>query len=353
MTTDDLSRTPPAQLRRARFVFLLAAVAVPVVFTSIGVAICATWIPEVPDPVVTHWSAGGADGFGPPSTYIWLGVGLGLALPLLMAIITLAAVGAHWGGAARMMGALAAGLSAFAAALTAGSLGIQRGLPDATQAPGIGGVVLLSFTALVVVAAVAWVVQPHVRPERGRTLEPRQAVRVSDGERVVWIATTTMPRAALAGVTVLMLALAALAVYMLAIGVAGAWVVTFAVLVVGAALSTTAAFRVRITPEGLAVRSLTGWPRARIPLEQIDSVRAVDISPFGEFGGWGWRIAVDGRTGIVMRRGAAIEVTRRDGRSFVITIDGAEEAAALLQAYVDAAGRDRAATEAESGEGAP
>ena len=353
MTTHDLTRTPPALLRRARLVFLLVAVVVPVALTAIGVAVSVAWIPEVPDPVVTHWGAGGADGFGPASTYIWLGIGVGLALPVLMAIITLGAVGAHWGGAARMMGALAAGLSGFAVALTVGSLGIQRGLSDATQAPAIGGVVLLSFATLIVVAGAAWVVQPRVRPEQGRTLEPRQAVRVSDGERVVWVGTTTMPRAALVGIGVLMFALVVLAVFMFSSGVAGWWVVAVAVIVVGAALSTTAAFRVRITPEGLSVRSLTGWPRTMIPLGQIDSARAADISPFGEFGGWGWRIAVDGRSGIVMRRGAAIEVTRRDRRSFIITIDGAEEAAALLQAYVDAAGRDRGRTESESGEGAP
>ena len=36
-----------------------------------------------------------------------------------------------------------------------------------------------------------------------------------------------------------------------------------------------------------------------------------------------------------MRQGPAIEVHRREHGPFVITIDGAEEAAALLQAYVE------------------
>ncbi|MFP3821360.1 hypothetical protein SB658_21920, partial [Bacillus sp. SIMBA_008] len=62
----------------------------------------------------------------------------------------------------------------------------------------------------------------------------------------------------------------------------------------------TTAFRVRVTPEGFAARALIGWPRIEIPLDEVESARAVDVSPFGEFGGWGWRIALDGRTGIVI-----------------------------------------------------
>ena len=150
-----------------------------------------------------------------------------------------------------------------------------------------------------------------------------------------------MPRTVLSDLLVLLLALVALAAYMLGTGVAGGWVVAVGVIVVAFALAATTAFRVRVTPDGLAARALLGWPRIMIPLAEIESVRAVDISPFGEFGGWGWRIAVDGRTGIVMRRGPAIEVARHDRRPFLITIDGAAEAAALLQAYVD---NDRKAT---------
>ena len=128
---------------------------------------------------------------------------------------------------------------------------------------------------------------------------------------------------------------AVIAAYMLAAGAAGGWVTAISVIVVGGALAVTSAFRVRITPSGFAARSLLGWPRAEIPIDRIVSARAVDISPFGDFGGWGWRIAVDGRTGIVMHRGAAIEIARRDRKPFIVTIDGAEEAAALLQAYAE------------------
>lgn len=335
MTTHDLTRTPPTLLRRARLTFLLVAVIVPLLISVVGVVVLVTWLPALPDQVATHWSMGGADAFGPPSAYLWIVIGIGLALPVAIAAATLALVGTHWGPAARFLGAIAAGLSAFATSLSLGSLLIQRDLAESDVVPGIEGVIAGSLAALLLVGAAAWAVQPRVRAVPGRTLEARHTVRVAEGERVVWLATTAMPRSALAALLVLLAGLVGLAVFMLGTGVRGGWIVAAVVGVVAVALAATAAFRVRVTPEGLAARALLGWPRITIPLNEIESARAVDISPFGEFGGWGWRIAVDGRTGIVMRRGSAIEVSRRDRRPFIITIDGAEEAAALLQAYVD------------------
>jgi hypothetical protein len=333
--THDLTRTPPALLRRARLTFLIVAVIVPIVITAIAVGVLLSWLPTLPSQVVTHWGVDGADGFGPPSLYLWLLLGIGLALPILMAVVTLASVGAHWGGAARLMGALAAGMAAFAAVTNLGSLVIQRDLADPADAPGIGAVIALAFAALLVVGALAWIVQPRVRPEQGRTLEPRHRVDIAQGERVVWVATASMPRGPLVFLTVVLLGLVALAGYMLLTGVEGGVIVALVVVVVAFALAATISFRVRVTPEGFAAQALLGWPRVRIPLDEVASARAVEISPFGEFGGWGWRVAVDGRQGIVLRRGSAIEVTRRDGRIFLVTIDGAEDAAALLQAYVD------------------
>lgn len=339
MTTHDLTRTPPLLLRRARLTFFLVAVVAPVVFVTVGVITLLVWSPSLPDQVATHWGPSGADAFGPAIGYLWILLGVGLGLPALMAITTLVAVGAHWGGAPRLMGALGAGLAALAMTMTLGSLAIQRGLADPTAAPtdvpGIGGVIGLSFAALLIVGAAAWAVQPRVLPEPARTLEPRHTVHVAEGERVVWLATTSMPRAAVAALLLLLVGLVALAAFMLGTGVEGGWVVAAVVIVVTVALAATTVFRVRVTPEGFAARALLGWPRVTIPLDEIESARAVDISPFGDFGGWGWRIAVDGRTGIVMRRGSAVEITRRDKRPFIVTIDGAAEAAALLQTYVD------------------
>ncbi|WP_244632478.1 DUF1648 domain-containing protein [Microbacterium sp. Se63.02b] len=88
MTTHDLTRTPPRLLRRARLTFLIVAVVVPVVITAVALLVLISWLPGLPEQVATHWGVNGADGFGPPSTYVWLLIGVGLVLPLLMAVTT-------------------------------------------------------------------------------------------------------------------------------------------------------------------------------------------------------------------------------------------------------------------------
>jgi hypothetical protein len=80
------------------------------------------------------------------------------------------------------------------------------------------------------------------------------------------------------------------------------------------------------------VRSAAGWPRLEIPAAEIASTRSVRIDPFAEFGGWGYRFGTDGRRGFVLRAGEALEVTRTDGRVFVVTVDDATTAASVLAA---------------------
>ncbi|ALX66570.1 hypothetical protein [Microbacterium sp. XT11] len=334
MTRHDSAR-PPVDVRRARRAFLVVAIGVPLALTAVAVGAILAMLPAFPSPVAVHWGLEGPDGFGPASTYLWVTLVIGLALPLFLALTTLAAVGTQWGGAARVLGAFASGLSAFAAAIGIGSLLVQRGIRDPAEAPGAGGVLAAAVIASLAVGILSWVVQPRVDAEPGRTLPPRRAVPVSPGERTVWIATTAMPAAALVVVLTAFTGVSALAVSLLVMGARTGWYAALCAAFVGVAAATMTVFRVRVTPEGFAARSSIGWPRITIPLADITAVRAVEVSPFGEFGGWGWRVAVDGRSGIVLRRGAAIEITRRSRRPFVVTIDGAEDAAALLQTYID------------------
>ncbi|MBP3977806.1 DUF1648 domain-containing protein [Microbacterium sp. BLY] len=335
MTTPDPTRTPPATLRRARRAFVLVSFVLPLLIVVVSALVLGSWLPSFPGDVAIHWGVDGADGFGPAATYLWVLLGMGLGIPIFLTITTLVAVGAHWGPTARFLGAVSAGTSAFAGAICLGSLAIQRDLTSPADVPGIGGVMGVAFAALLLVGGLAWVVQPRVSAIAGPTLESRRTVRIGDGERVVWVGTTTMPTGALLLLLVVLLGLVALAVTMAVTGVPLAWVSALVALVVGFAVAATASFRVRVTPDGIDARALIGWPRKAIPVAEIVSARAVRVSPFGEFGGWGWRLAPDGRSGIVMRQGPAIEVHRREHGPFVITIDGAEEAAALLQAYVE------------------
>jgi len=65
-----------------------------------------------------------------------------------------------------------------------------------------------------------------------------------------------------------------------------------------------------------------------------------------QFGGWGIRLGLDGRLGVVLRRGDAIQIERAGTRTLVVTVDDAATGAALLKAL---AARAHAAGLADQG----
>ncbi|MFE6995488.1 DUF1648 domain-containing protein [Microbacterium sp. NPDC057659] len=334
-----VAAVPAPDLRRARRALVLVGVVAPVVVTAIATGLILAWLPELPNPAATHWGVNGVNRFGAPNTYLWLAIGIGLGLPLLLVLSTLAIARRQWGGAARLLGAMALGLSGFSAVINAGSVAIQRGIQDAAQVGGIGGIVILGFVVLLVLGAAGWFLQPHVHPTPAAPLKPVHLASISAGERVVWMATATMSRVAMIIIGMAVLLVVGLTAVMVVQASEAAWIPVLTLLIIGLAFASSASFRVKAGPDGLSVRSQIGVPRTNVPLDEIVSVRAVECHPFGEFGGFGWRLGLDGRTGIVLRTGPAIEVERRDRRPLVVTVDGAEVGAAVLQAYLDRAGR--------------
>jgi hypothetical protein len=79
-----------------------------------------------------------------------------------------------------------------------------------------------------------------------------------------------------------------------------------------------------------------------IPLDEVLGAEQVTVSPFHEFGGWGYRVGRGGRVGVVLRAGVGLQVARTGGRSFVVTVDDAATGAALLNTL---AARSRVHTE--------
>ena len=96
-------------------------------------------------------------------------------------------------------------------------------------------------------------------------------------------------------------------------------------------------FRVDVSDAGLTIQGLLGSPTWRIPLSDVEQAGVTTVDPLWQFGGWGYRIGGDGRTGFVLRKGEALEVTRGDGARWVITVDDAEEAAGLLNSLAERA----------------
>jgi glutamine cyclotransferase len=91
----------------------------------------------------------------------------------------------------------------------------------------------------------------------------------------------------------------------------------------------------------VAVRGVLGWPRTQVPLTTITHADVEDVHPMA-YGGWGWRMRTD-RTAIVTSSGPGLVVHRSDGASLVVTVDGADEAAGVVNRLVDRREAARAA----------
>ena len=87
---------------------------------------------------------------------------------------------------------------------------------------------------------------------------------------------------------------------------------------------------VTVDQRGLVARALLPRPRVVVPLGEVEHAEVVHVSPVREFGGWGLRMGLDGRVGVVLRGGEALEVARTGGRRVVVTVDDAATGAALL-----------------------
>jgi hypothetical protein len=323
------SLTVDQRTRRRRHATGVAVLSGGLAILGAAALLAWSWRAELPDPVASHWNAAGEpDGFSTLGGIISLLLGLGGALVLVFGGITWglgqSAVNRRIGAAGTVWVAL------FISIVVVGSLEIQRGLADARDAGGLGNVLLVAFLGSVVPAiVVAAVVPGDLRlPATEAVAADAPRVTLVDGERATWIARVSSPVAFVVGIPVLVLAVGL-------VWVTRAWAVAFVNVAVLLALVTLSSFVVRVDRDGLTVRSSLGWPRYRVPLDEIVRSDVTQVSPMREFGGWGWRVGRDGRVGVVLRKGEALIVQRTGGRAVVVTVDGAATAAGLLNALAD------------------
>lgn len=332
MTADATATSRPA-LRR----FMLVAVWLPVALVALAVAVQLLLLPQLPATVAVHWNASGeADRFAPAWTQTIATVAFGLGVPLLIALTSVPGLRRGDRGATyRVMGATAAGVSALVTVALTWTLAMQAGLDSSADAPAVWPALVASLVAAAVVGVAAWFLQPREESADAAT-PPATPLALSAHEQALWMRTTSIARGAaiaiFAGVLVIALS-AAVA------GVTGAdpllvWILVGIAALLLALAATTLAFHVRVDDSGLHVDSVLGIPRFHVPLGDIESAARVDVNPTGEFGGWGLRLSTGRRFGVVLRAGEAIEVLRRSGKRFVVTVDDAGTGAALLEALV-------------------
>ncbi|GAA1239061.1 putative membrane protein [Microbacterium phyllosphaerae] len=332
------------EIRRARTAFWWVGVILPLALIALATIVVLAWLPDVPEPAAIHWGLDGADGFGPRWTPLALLIGLGGGTVLLFALIALfshrlpqegAAASipqTQWSATARLLGAVSLGTAGMLAMLAIVSTAAQRGLTDAADAADITPWVPVLLLVMLGLAVAGWFLQPSVPVSPDSAGAAATPLPLADHERAVWMKTVTVATTGQVVLGIGVFIVVAMSVLLLAQGVAAGWITAGVALVLVVLVSTSLTFRVRASAAGLRVRSVAGWPRVEIPQAEIASARAVQVDPFAEFGGWGYRFGMDGRRGIVLRKGDALEVTRTNGRVFVVTVDDAATAASVLAA---------------------
>lgn len=329
-------------VRRARAAFVWVGLIIPIAMLALAAIVIVAWLPQLPDPVATHWGLDGADGFGPRwATLMPLLIGAGVVVLLgLMTLLSSRTAqrrgGAAWSVTARFLGAMSLATTGLIVTLTVATVAIQRDLAAAADAPDIDGWLIVAFASMLVLGVAGWFLQPRIDMPPAATAEVTP-VALLGGERAAWFGSVTLARTGritLGILTFILLAVTAVTAARAPFdegAAAAVWILIGTTVFILVAVAATLSFRVRVTARGLQVRSLIGWPNTRIALADIAQVEVVDINPFGEFGGWGWRIGLDGRRGVVLRTGEGLQVTDLRGKVFVVTVDGAAEAAAVLE----------------------
>jgi len=195
--------------------------------------------------------------------------------------------------------------------------------------PGPMLVVLLAMLA----GLVGWVLfrlGPDEVPDPVR--QPTLVRPLRPGERAVWVSSISASWAVIGACGLLVLAFGFATFFPVT---AGEYRLRYALLlgvaaIVGLMLSSV---RVQVDRGGLAVAlGPLRLPMRRIPLHRIESAWVETRRP-SDVGGWGYRVRPGGAT-IMIRGGECLVVRDISGRELAVSVDRAEQGAALLNALI-------------------
>lgn len=279
---------------------------------------------RLPDPMASHWDISGTPDASLPRVAEFL------LITALTAAILLGALAVSrlrlTRGAARLHIGLLAATSAFLASLRVVTLLANLDAPTWREAGSVGWSVLLCL-AIALAAGALGVLLAGGRPELERTSASVEAAPVEPGQALVWSGHAGGKAVALAPLILMLLA----AVLGWPMPQPGGIAVLIVLPLAALLVATLGQARVTIGPRGvLVVFGWLGWPRIRVPVQEISAVEVENVEP-AAYGGWGLR-RVPGALAVVTRRGPALRIERTDKPALVITADGAAEAASVLAA---------------------
>lgn len=310
----------------------------PLAVYAISMYVAFGWREQLPNPVAIHWGNNGPDGFSSLESSLYLMLGIGLASNLLFWGLALALPTGR-----KILTATSLWLAVFLAAIQLGSLAIQRGLADAAEAEGVGGVFAVAFGISLLAAGIGFWLNPNDPPlpvtsltaqsrPNGLSTEPSaiptSSPTTESPSDLTWSTTVSSKVGFWVGASSILFTV------LLPITMQEPWLLIMPVVLTLVFLAMLH-FRVTIDHNGVEVRSVLGVPRTKVPLNEILHAQVTKTEAFGDFGGWGWRINSSGYTGIISRSGLSITVQRTGNRGLVITTPDAEAAVTTLNKLLE------------------
>lgn len=327
--------------RRGLAVALVGLLQAALIATMVAVP-AALWS-RLPPRLADHWTfAGTANGSGPRlATFLALGV---IAVPGTALFLAGWFTGRRGGRAGRLrpgraVTGTAVGLTAIGVFLTAMATGTVllvsvvnlggRGLRSDSVGPGampllVGGSALVTAFAAVVLRRFG-----GLGARDGAALA---SLGLRAGERAVW---SGRARAGWALPTGAVLVAAGALALALASAPLGRWDLGVVLLVAGTMMLGFTSVRVTVATRGVSVAyGVLGLRLTRIRLSRIASAAAVELRSFS----FGYRgsLLLFGSAAVILRRGPALRLTLRDGKTFIVTVDDAATGAALLNDLISA-----------------
>ncbi len=307
---------------------VLRLVVIPAGSLAVTVGVPLWFLGRLPDPMARHWSASGTpDGASSPILLTALAGGVVLVVWVALLLVE------RRGTPSSASSAVAFFLMSLLAVLQVVAVWANLDVAEWPEARAVGAPVALG-AALVAVAfgGLGWVLTGSgAVPSGPAAAGPAPRMELGAGEDAVWFGMAESR------------GLAVLAVLLVGVAVVVGGVVAALVLVVAGLVVFFAAVRVGVSEHGVEIGlGWWGWPRRRIPLDEIMRAEVMDVEPLA-MGGWGYRVVpgsmLRGARAVVVRRGPGIRLVRGMRPDLVVTVDGAAQGAGLVNALLERDGR--------------
>lgn len=284
---------------------------------------------QLPTVVATHWGAdGNADGFRPLSELYVPNALIVSVLPLFLLVIGLAA------RQSRVIGPISAATAVFMSVTMNGSVWLQRGMnADQIRDASFGLVVVVAGIAAAAVGVLGWLIlrrSPSSEPVPVNIATTAPRLLVDEAVTLAWTGRTRLAPVAMVVLAVGVLVNVIPVPLMIANGNWGSALVMALLAALIAVLGLAMAANVTVDARGVRARALGFIPWVDVPMHTIAGATVRNVSPLGEFGGWGLRAGFHGERGLITSGGPALRIDRGDQGPFLITLTDAEAAAATL-----------------------